>query len=590
MALYRIAPPPAWFWFGDNSELLADGTIEAFDSNDMVTPKPFSLDAAGTVLVTEEEFDSQGRLPPIYWSNEGSYYIVLRDKFGAEVLTINNFPPPYVGLTPQDIEAPYLDNHVINGQFYFPYTVSNPIADGVRTPIADGGWFFETDNSTNADSVNFDAFIDGQTEVEANPPFSLRVSSTSADTAETYKRSGQKLGDVSSFSGQQITVSGQFKSSTNSTIEITLEQYFGTGGSPSTPVDVPVAEVEAGTSWQKVTFTINVPTIEGKTRGSDGNDALIIFTNYPLADTFTVSSTNYSLLNGEITAPYPYQTKDEVGIDTKAKSLPRQSNTGSDIGKSLKINAANEQVWFDEVPLITQDGSQQGYILTVNNLNKSQWLPNSPVLSGSIFMWPGITAPAGYLLMQGQEISRTTYSTLLGIFTFQQSGTLTNGVNTVSGLTDTSNMFIGMEVEGSNIPAATTIASIVDANNITLSANATASGSTAITFFIWGSGNGSTTFNLPDWRGRSPLGAGEGSGLTERIIGQTGGEENHELTEDENATHSHGANDFFQTGTGFPFDPLGAGVFAVSGIPDSGLGDGHNTMHPYAVINWIIKT
>lgn len=41
----------------------------------------------------------------------------------------------------------------------------------------------------------------------------------------------------------------------------------------------------------------------------------------------------------------------------------------------------------------------------------------------------------------------------------------------------------------------------------------------------WGSGNGSTTFNLPDLRGRAPVGAGQGTGLTNRTLGTTLGSE-----------------------------------------------------------------
>jgi hypothetical protein len=39
----------------------------------------------------------------------------------------------------------------------------------------------------------------------------------------------------------------------------------------------------------------------------------------------------------------------------------------------------------------------------------------------------------------------------------------------------------------------------------------------------WGAGDGSTTFNLPDLRGRAPIGAGTGSGLTARTLGGTVG-------------------------------------------------------------------
>ena len=36
---------------------------------------------------------------------------------------------------------------------------------------------------------------------------------------------------------------------------------------------------------------------------------------------------------------------------------------------------------------------------------------------------------------------------------------------------------------------------------------------------IFGEGDGSTTFNLPDLRGRVPMGSGQGAGLTNRAIG-----------------------------------------------------------------------
>jgi len=59
----------------------------------------------------------------------------------------------------------------------------------------------------------------------------------------------------------------------------------------------------------------------------------------------------------------------------------------------------------------------------------------------------------------------------------------------------------------------------------------------------WGQGNGSTTFNVPDLRGRTSIGTGQGSGLSYRALGLTGGEENHVLSVSELAYHTHGIND-----------------------------------------------
>jgi hypothetical protein len=63
-----------------------------------------------------------------------------------------------------------------------------------------------------------------------------------------------------------------------------------------------------------------------------------------------------------------------------------------------------------------------------------------------------------------------------------QTGTITNGMNTVSGLSETRSLRVGDAVTGTGIPAGTTIASIVDATDITLSNNATTSGTFTLTF------------------------------------------------------------------------------------------------------------
>ncbi len=59
---------------------------------------------------------------------------------------------------------------------------------------------------------------------------------------------------------------------------------------------------------------------------------------------------------------------------------------------------------------------------------------------------------------------------------------------------------------------------------------------------LYGAGDGSTTFNIPDARGRTAIGTGSGSGLTTRALAATGGEENHLLTTTEMPSHTHTQN------------------------------------------------
>jgi len=65
-----------------------------------------------------------------------------------------------------------------------------------------------------------------------------------------------------------------------------------------------------------------------------------------------------------------------------------------------------------------------------------------------------------------------------------QTGTLTAGSAVVTGLSDTSQLIVGMAVSGTGVPASTTILSVDSSTQITMSQNATASGAQSLTFQI----------------------------------------------------------------------------------------------------------
>ncbi len=56
----------------------------------------------------------------------------------------------------------------------------------------------------------------------------------------------------------------------------------------------------------------------------------------------------------------------------------------------------------------------------------------------------------------------------------------------------------------------------------------------------FGVGDSVETFNVPDLRGRTVVGTGEGNGLSVRNLAEMGGEEQHTLTVPEIPPHSHG--------------------------------------------------
>jgi microcystin-dependent protein len=115
----------------------------------------------------------------------------------------------------------------------------------------------------------------------------------------------------------------------------------------------------------------------------------------------------------------------------------------------------------------------------------------------------------------------------------------------------------------------------------------------AALFALWGTthgaGDGSTTFGVPDYRGRAVIGAGQGAGLTNRAVGQTGGAEVHALSAAEMPAHSHPVNGLF-VGTGTTYAAGGLGKVQTNGTTDSqGGGGAHNNMPPFAVARILIK-
>ena len=94
---------------------------------------------------------------------------------------------------------------------------------------------------------------------------------TSVAGASNYCNKHQRIEDVNKLAGKTVTLSFWAKADSNKNIAVELGQSFGTGGSPSADVAGVGSQLIALTStWQKKTITITLPSIVGKTLGTDG--------------------------------------------------------------------------------------------------------------------------------------------------------------------------------------------------------------------------------------------------------------------------------------------------------------------------------
>ncbi|WP_255192793.1 phage tail protein [Natronobeatus ordinarius] len=122
-------------------------------------------------------------------------------------------------------------------------------------------------------------------------------------------------------------------------------------------------------------------------------------------------------------------------------------------------------------------------------------------------------------------------------------------------------------------------------------------------------GNGQTTFEIPDLRGRTPIGVGHGGGLTPRQLGDSGGEEKVVLEQNQMPHHTHelkanlpvsrqGADEQSPVGNALARVSGDADIYTGSGanatmdvdgtIHPTGAGMPHQNMSPFLALNYVI--
>lgn len=113
-------------------------------------------------------------------------------------------------------------------------------------------------------------------------------------------------------------------------------------------------------------------------------------------------------------------------------------------------------------------------------------------------------------------------------------------------------------------------------------------------------GNGTTTFALPDLRGRTPIHFGQRPGLSNYALGQVAGNETVTLQTSQIPSHNHilRALDGDPEATVPTNAALTSGQFWNTGAPTTasspsslapaGTGQGHANMQPTLVVNWCI--
>jgi microcystin-dependent protein len=231
--------------------------------------------------------------------------------------------------------------------------------------------------------------------------------------------------------------------------------------------------------------------------------------------------------------------------------------------------------------------------------------------------YAGRTAPTGFLLCDGSAVSRTTYAALLAVIA--PSGAFTATIASPGVFTKATHGFIlGDKVHlttTGGLPSGLAVntdywVSVKDANSFWLfdtKAHAFAdnnvgsgtgiivttgsqSGVHTVYASNWGKGDGTATFNVPDYRGFTPYGqkTSDANFDSLNVPNTYVGEKTHQLTVAELAAHTHTVARGSTPTLGGVVQ--GDTTSSAMGTSSTGGDTAHNNMPPYLITVWLIKT
>jgi hypothetical protein len=171
----------------------------------------------------------------------------------------------------------------------------------------------------------------------------IRIVSTGQSAAGDSTRLSTPIESVRTLAGQTATLSFWAKAATGTpSVAAYFQQFFGTGGSPSASINVDGQKTAITTSWARYSFTFNIPSISGKTLGTNNNDILRMFIATSAGSDFNARTNSLGIQSATI---------DIWGVQLEAGSIatPFQTATGTIQGEL----AACQRYYYRSVYQVT---------------------------------------------------------------------------------------------------------------------------------------------------------------------------------------------------------------------------------------------
>lgn len=241
-------------------------------------------------------------------------------------------------------------NYLINGNFDLWQRGTSFTVSGDYT--ADR---WKQNHNTAGATYSREAFALGQTDIPGEPKYFMRVAVTSA-AVSTSSVLQQRIEGVRTLAGQTATLSFWARNDTTKTFNITVTQQFGTGGTPSAPVQVASSSLSIGTVWTRYTVTVDINSISGKTIGTNGDNYLEIHLFEPLSfSTFILDLAQFQLEKGSVATGF------------------EQRPFGLELGLAQRY--FEKSFYLDTAPAEGQVDPPYLSVMTITSTERRGWIP-----------------------------------------------------------------------------------------------------------------------------------------------------------------------------------------------------------------------
>jgi len=199
--------------------------------------------------------------------------------------------------------APFLagKNKIINGDFgvnqrAFSSNTSNAVYMFDR-------WFSDANAGSGTVTFSAQTFTAGSAPVAGYEGTNYMQVAISGATGSNYASFSQRIENVRTFANQTITISFWAKAAAGTPqIYPIAFQRFGSGGSPSTSTATGGAFQAITTSWARYSWTITLPSIAGKTIGTNNDSSVEIELMLSQGGAIGLNNTTFSIWGVQVEA------------------------------------------------------------------------------------------------------------------------------------------------------------------------------------------------------------------------------------------------------------------------------------------------